>query len=81
MFVYLVQGLFAGVSDDGVLSVELLLRQPVHDGSHALLRAQGHDAEALGPTIGPVFKEFHFDEVGHAGVADRVGYVLVACPL
>lgn len=76
-----VQGRFGGQSDDRVLAIYLFLVQFLKTYAHAGLWAQRDDTEAFWLPIGAVLEELHLVEVVYADVADRIGYVLIGCPL
>ena len=76
----LVQGLFGGIGDHGVLAVQLLLRQHVHHLPHASLTAKANAAESLALAICTVFIELHLNEVGDTEVDNAILDVLVCGP-
>lgn len=75
-----VEGLLGGQGHDRTLTVQVLLRQALHDEAHTLLGAQRDDTETLGLAVGAIFKEFYLLKVAHTNATHSVRDVLVRGP-
>jgi len=72
--------LFCGIGHYWLLTVKLLFAKVVHHLSHTRLAAHTYNTEALALSIGSVFVELHFEEIGDSEILNIVLNVLICCP-